>query len=124
MNALRRLLAIIAAPTDGDSYQWAVIGLGHVMLGAALQGLLGVTAAAARLALAALYWVDGVLRESAANAWTDFTITMLYGATTGFGFIGRSGAVLSVVTDGTPARDGTMLDVRRALAAKYGITLP
>ena len=33
MNALR-LLAIIAAPTDGDSYQWAVIGLGHVMLGA------------------------------------------------------------------------------------------
>ena len=34
MNALRRLLAIIAAPTDGDSYQWAVIGLGHVMLGA------------------------------------------------------------------------------------------
>ena len=57
MNALRRLLAIIASPTDGDSYQWAVIGLGHVMLGAALQGLLGVTAAAARLALAALYWV-------------------------------------------------------------------
>ena len=57
MNALRRLLAIIAAPTDGDSYEWAVIGLGHVMLGAALQGLLGVTAAAARLALAALYWV-------------------------------------------------------------------
>lgn len=34
MNALRRLLAIIASPTDGDSYQWAVIGLGHVMLGA------------------------------------------------------------------------------------------
>lgn len=57
MNALRRLLAIIASPTDGDSYQWAVIGLGHVMLGAALQGLLGVTAAAARLALAALYWI-------------------------------------------------------------------
>ena len=72
----------------------------------------------------ASYWVDGVLRESAANAWTDFTITMLYGATTGFGFIGRSGAVLSVVTDGTAARDGTMLDVRRALAAKHGITLP
>lgn len=56
MNALRRLLAIIAAPKTGDSYTWAVIGLGHVMLGAALQGVLGASAAAVRLSLAVAYW--------------------------------------------------------------------
>ena len=69
----------------------------------------------------ASYWVDGVLRESAANAWTDFTINLLYGATTGFGFIGRSGVVLSVITDGAPEREPTMLAVRRSLVAKHGI---
>ena len=57
MNALRRLLAEIAQPTDGTPYLWAVIGIGHVMLGAALQGLLGASAAAARVALAGAYWL-------------------------------------------------------------------
>ena len=39
-------------------------------------------------------------------------------------WVGDVGDILSVVTDGTAARDGTMLDVRRALASKHGITLP
>ena len=57
MKALRRLLAEVMQPTDGTPYVWAVIALGHVMLGAALQGALGATAAAARLGLALAYWI-------------------------------------------------------------------
>lgn len=57
MTALRRLLAEVMQPTDGAPYVWAVIALGHVMLGAALQGVLGATAAAARLGLAVAYWI-------------------------------------------------------------------
>ena len=56
MTALRRLIREIMTPTDGSPYFWAVIALGHVMLGAALQGALGWTAAGARLALALAYW--------------------------------------------------------------------
>ena len=56
MTALRRLLVEVMQPTDGAPYVWAVIALGHVMLGAALQGALGATAAAARIALAVTYW--------------------------------------------------------------------
>lgn len=39
-------------------------------------------------------------------------------------WVGDVGDILSVVTDGTAARDGTMLDVRRAIATKHGITIP
>lgn len=56
MTALRRLIREIMTPTDGSPYVWAVIALGHVMLGAALQGALGWTAAGARLAVAVAYW--------------------------------------------------------------------
>ena len=56
MTALRRLIREIMTPTDGSPYVWAVIALGHVMLGAAMQGALGWTAAGARLALALAYW--------------------------------------------------------------------
>lgn len=57
MTALRRLIATIRTPTDGDPYTWAVIGIGHVMLGAALAGLFGFAAAGLRLALALAYWL-------------------------------------------------------------------
>lgn len=33
MMALRRLVSEIMTPTDGSPYVWAVIALGHVMLG-------------------------------------------------------------------------------------------
>lgn len=56
MTALRRLIHEITSPTEGSPYVWAVIALGHVMLGAALQGALGWTAAVARTALAVTYW--------------------------------------------------------------------
>ncbi len=57
-DALRRLIATIRTPSraDEDGYTWALIGIGHVMLGAALQGLLGAAGAAARLLIAAGYW--------------------------------------------------------------------
>ena len=68
--------------------------------------------------------VDGVQLSQVACAWTDFTVTMIGAAFSGAGYLGGLGDPLSVITDGTPSRDGTMLDVRRALAAKHGITLP
>ena len=58
MTALRRLLAEILTPTDGDPYLWAVIALGHVMLGAMLQSIVGAAGAGLRLALALAYWLS------------------------------------------------------------------
>jgi len=55
MTALRRLLREILTPTDGDPYPWAVVALGHVMLGALLQGLTGAAGAGLRLGLAVVY---------------------------------------------------------------------
>lgn len=59
MTALRRLITSILTPSARaeDGYTWAVIGIGHVMLGAALQGLLGAVGAAARLLITAGYWL-------------------------------------------------------------------
>lgn len=56
---MKRLIAVILTPSprDEDAYTWAVIALGHVMLGAALQGALGAAGALARLALTAVYWL-------------------------------------------------------------------
>ena len=68
--------------------------------------------------------VDGVQLSQAPCDWLNLTVTMIGAAFSGVGFSGGLGDPLSVITDGTPARDGTMLDVRRALAAKHGITLP
>lgn len=56
MIYINRLINEIMTPTDGSPYLWAIIGIGHVMLGALLQGLLGATAAIARLSLAIVYW--------------------------------------------------------------------
>ena len=55
MTGLRRLIDTILTPSPRgeDGYTWAVIGLGHVMLGAMLQGLLGWAGAGLRLAIAA-----------------------------------------------------------------------
>ncbi|MFV0409457.1 MAG: hypothetical protein ACK5LJ_07085 [Paracoccus sp. (in: a-proteobacteria)] len=59
MRALNSLITTILTPSarDEDGYQWAVIGLGHVMLGAALQGLLGAAGVAMRLLIAVMYWL-------------------------------------------------------------------
>lgn len=54
--AIRRLLEEIATPTNGGGYLWAVIALGHVMLGAMLQGALGFVGVGARLSIALTYW--------------------------------------------------------------------
>ena len=69
-------------------------------------------------------FIDGVPQGQAPCAWADFTVDMIGAAFSVVGFTGGLGDPLSVVTDGTAARDGTMLDVRRALAAKHGITVP
>lgn len=68
--------------------------------------------------------VDGVQLSQGACSFTDFTINMIGAAFDSVGFSGGLGDLISVITDGTAARDGTMMDVRRALAAKHGITLP
>ncbi len=58
MRALRQLIGTILMPSprDESGYDWAVIGIGHVMLGAALQGVLGASGAALRLSIAMAYW--------------------------------------------------------------------
>ena len=55
--AIRKLWAEAMRPTIGSGYLWAVIGISHVMLGAALQGVLGASGAAARLVVAFGYWM-------------------------------------------------------------------
>lgn len=55
--SIRRLWAEAMRPTIGSGYLWAVIGISHVMLGAALQGVLGASGAAARLVLTVVYWI-------------------------------------------------------------------
>ena len=57
MKALKRLLMEVRTPEVGDPYKWAVIGAGHILLGMALQGLLGVAGAFARLGIAVFYWI-------------------------------------------------------------------
>ncbi|MDO5643693.1 MAG: hypothetical protein Q4G26_15075 [Paracoccus sp. (in: a-proteobacteria)] len=52
-----RANVVMAFRADESGYLWALIGLGHVMLGAMLQGLLGAAGAAARLGLAIGYWL-------------------------------------------------------------------
>ena len=74
MTALRNLIAIILTPSqrDEDGYLWAVIAIGHVMLGAALQGLLGAAGAATRLGIGLAYWLAkerGDLRRG--GGWRD-----------------------------------------------------
>lgn len=75
--AIRRLLTEIAQPTIGGGYLWAVIAIGHVMLGAVLQGILGAAGAGARLAIGMGYWLikerrdlrrGGSLRDGLADA--------------------------------------------------------
>lgn len=58
MTALRRLIRTILTPSarDEDTYLWALILIGHAMLGAALGDMLGPVAAALRLGVAAAYW--------------------------------------------------------------------
>ena len=70
-------------------------------------------------------WMDGVggAAVTAPADWPDLLVDRLlagYGAPT---FSGQAGVVASVITDGTPARDATMLAVRQTLAARYGIAL-
>lgn len=63
MTAILSLWRTILTPSPRreDGYTWAVIALGHVMLGAALAGLLDGLGAAlvmsARLALSLAYWL-------------------------------------------------------------------
>ncbi|MFC3169206.1 hypothetical protein [Paracoccus fontiphilus] len=75
--ALARLLHELATPTTGTGYLWAVIAIGHVMLGAMLQGLLGAAGVGARLAIGIAYWLakergdlrrGGSLRDGLADA--------------------------------------------------------
>ena len=51
MTALHRLFGIVLTPSARaeDGYIWALIGIVHAMLGAALQYWLGVSEAAVRL---------------------------------------------------------------------------
>lgn len=85
MTALRRLIDIIATPSlpDEDGYQWALIGIGHVMLGAALQGAVGAAGAVARLMITVAYWLAkerGDLKRG--GSWRDGLIDA---ALVGFG---------------------------------------
>lgn len=71
-------------------------------------------------------WVDGAFSGQAAldAAWTDYPVNLLFtAAELTEHFRGQVGRVQIVITDGTPARDATMLTVRQGLAAQHGITL-
>lgn len=56
IEAVRRLYKEICSPTYGGGYLWAIIAIGHVMLGAMLQGALGALGVAARLSIGIVYW--------------------------------------------------------------------
>lgn len=68
--------------------------------------------------------VNGVQLSQAACSWTDFAVTMIGAAFSGIGYQGGLGNPFSVITDGAPEREATMLALRRELAAKHGKTLP
>ena len=79
MISIKRLIDAILTPSqrDEDGYTWAVVGIGHVMLGAALQGLLGWSGAALRVLIAVGYWLakergdirrGGALRDGLVDA--------------------------------------------------------
>lgn len=70
-------------------------------------------------------FVDGAQASSAATpaTFTDFLVNRVFAGPSVPSFTGQAGDVLSVITDGTLARDPTMLTVRQTLAAKHGVAL-
>lgn len=69
-------------------------------------------------------WMNGVLAHDGAHTFADFQASLIFAS--GFdanGFTGTAGDIVSVITDGTPARDATMLTVRQSIAAEHGIPI-
>lgn len=103
---------------NGTTFESAVLLPGSSPLGTALH-LIEVEVAAGMARL----FVDGVALGTAAAAWPNLLSDRIFAGHSAPYFTGQAGDVLSVVTDGTPARDATMLSIRQFLAAKHGITL-
>lgn len=102
---------------DGAAFGSALLD-SDLTLGTALRLVeVEVAAGLARL------WINGALQSSVSLAWPDFYVGRVFAGHSAPFFSGLAGDVLSVVTDGAPARDAVMLTVRSALAAKHGIAL-
>lgn len=102
---------------NGTAFDSALLP-GSGPLGAALHLIeLEVAGGTARL------FVDGVALGTAAVAWPNLLSDRIFAGHSAPFFTGQAGDVLSVITDGTPARDATMLAVRQIIAAKHGIAI-
>lgn len=102
---------------NGTAFDSALLP-GSGPLGAALHLIeLEVAGGTARL------FVDGVALGTAAVAWPNLLSDRIFAGHSVPFFTGQAGDVLSVITDGTPARDATMLSIRQFLATKHGITI-
>lgn len=102
---------------DGAAFQTPVVSNTTDRLGAATRLIEVGIAGNIR------FWIDGVLKDTDANPFSQFLINRLLGGHNPPFFTGQVADILSMITDGSAAMDARAVQIRQLLAAKHGLTV-